>query len=91
MVLLLLEDSRGSAPPLKEKNPNVGVYDLECCDVMFMAGGEESCRESTIENAVIGHDEVEGPFTEIDGLPLADLVPWQRTWPVVRCPTLPNS
>ena len=37
-----------------------GVYEAYCCEV---AGSE-----SDVEEAVIGHGEVEGPFTEIDGL-----------------------
>ncbi len=53
--------------PLKQKNP-----------MQFGAGGPQPCCESKsdgyargrsdVENAVIGHGKVEGPFTEIDGL-----------------------
>jgi hypothetical protein len=34
----------------------------------FMAPGAEMAAGSDVENAVIGHGEVEGPFTEIDDL-----------------------
>lgn len=55
--------------PLKQKNPQAGgiVFDsLGSLEQAPMAPMEEA--ESDVEAAVIGHGEVEGPFTEIDGL-----------------------
>ncbi|MEM9219102.1 MAG: hypothetical protein AAGD25_32810 [Cyanobacteria bacterium P01_F01_bin.150] len=56
--------------PLKQKNPM--RFGLEDSD-MLMAPAEmemsmAESRSSDVEAAVIGHGEVEGPFTEIDGL-----------------------
>lgn len=52
--------------PLKQKNPprpGAVAYFSES------AGGEVKTRAvSNVENAVLGHGEVEGPFTEIDGV-----------------------
>jgi hypothetical protein len=51
--------------PLKHKESEIafaGVFDLcecLCCDTLM---------ESDVEEAVIGHGKVEGPFTEIDGM-----------------------
>lgn len=40
-----------------------------CCDMAVPMSCEESCA-SDVEAAVIGHGELEGPFREIDGLPI---------------------
>jgi hypothetical protein len=55
--------------PLKHKAPE---RKMQCYEG---AGAPQPCcppatttRSSDVENAVIGHGEVEGPFTEIDGL-----------------------
>jgi hypothetical protein len=50
--------------PLRQK---VSLRDL-LPDVGAMAPGAEMAAKSDVEAAVIGHGEVEGPFTEIDGL-----------------------
>lgn len=56
--------------PLKQKNPQSTYFDVVCCDECASApmGGVEMSRSSDVEAAVIGHGELEGPFTEIDGL-----------------------
>lgn len=58
--------------PLKQRNPQSTWFDdVECCQDACMtmgAAGESSSRTSDVEAAVIGHGELEGPFTEIDGL-----------------------
>ena len=57
--------------PLKQKQPvNTwfdGYFGIECeasCDAAPMA----CSRASDVEAAVVGHGDLEGPFTEIDGL-----------------------
>ena len=51
--------------PLKHKEPEYPSGDmLLCCGMAAPALAEES----DVEEAVIGHGKVEGPFTEIDGL-----------------------
>jgi hypothetical protein len=51
--------------PLKHKEPEYPGGDvLFCC----MAAPCGLAEESDVEEAVIGHGKVEGPFTEIDGL-----------------------
>ena len=54
--------------PLKQKNPMVynDIYFLEeeCCG----CAPECALDDSNVEEAVIGHGKVEGPFTEIDNL-----------------------
>jgi hypothetical protein len=53
--------------PLKQKNPMEGeMMAVEEPAFAFAAPMMEA--ESDVEAAVIGHGEVEGPFTEIDGL-----------------------
>jgi len=55
--------------PLKQKNPQDGsvLFDaLGSIEQAPMSSMEEA--RSDVEAAVIGHGEVEGPFTEIDGL-----------------------
>ena len=58
--------------PLKQKNPGAsfGFFDGELQEDAFAAPAAESAvrEKSNVENAVIGHGDVEGPFTEIDGL-----------------------
>jgi hypothetical protein len=57
--------------PLKQQNPQ-GTYfdDVVCCESTCapMGGAADMSRSSDVEAAVIGHGELEGPFTEIDGL-----------------------
>lgn len=55
--------------PLKQKRPmrfKSGLY--ECGDAMTCMPGAPKKERSDVEAAVIGHGEVEGPFTEIDRL-----------------------
>jgi hypothetical protein len=57
--------------PLKQRNPQSTWFDdVECCEdaCATVAAGESCYRSSDVEAAVIGHGELEGPFTEIDGL-----------------------
>ncbi|MBI3929822.1 MAG: hypothetical protein HY319_30065 [Armatimonadetes bacterium] len=55
--------------PLKQKNPMRAGMDMEAC---APTGGclASSDELSDVENAVVGHGKVEGPFTEIAGLPI---------------------
>ena len=62
MVLMI------QVPLLQPEPPAPAVFDGLAC------GGSFSCRSrraSDVEAAVIGHGDVEGPFTEIDDLPIA--------------------
>ena len=47
---------------------------FECAEMTLMnacdSGMEQPCSSSDVEAAVIGHGELEGPFREIDGLPI---------------------
>ena len=52
--------------PLKQKNPMESK--LGFADGMLAAAPAMEMEKSDVEAAVIGHGEVEGPFTEIDGL-----------------------
>jgi hypothetical protein len=53
--------------PLKQREPLQLEDTLFCC--CFGAGeAAADCLDSDVEEAVIGHGKVEGPFTEIDGL-----------------------
>ena len=54
--------------PLKQKNPMRFKGGLLECDAMTCAPGAAKEQRSDVEAAVIGHGEVEGPFTEIDHL-----------------------
>jgi len=55
--------------PLKQSNPQSTWFDATvCCEDACMATGAAQSRGSDVEAAVIGHGELEGPFTEIDGL-----------------------
>jgi hypothetical protein len=53
--------------PLKQKHPMMD--DLFLGEAMLSAApAEAEAKSSDVEAAVIGHGQVEGPFTEIDGL-----------------------
>lgn len=55
--------------PLKQKNPMVSPAPMP--NMLFSAGAPEAELQqarSDVEEAVIGHGAVEGPFTEIDGV-----------------------
>jgi hypothetical protein len=55
--------------PLKQREPM--VYPAPMADMLFSAGTSEAEVQrapSDVEEAVIGHGAVEGPFTEIDGV-----------------------
>jgi len=56
--------------PLKQKKP--GLIGLSFNQLpegfLFKSAQEQRRTESDVENAVIGHGEIEGPFTEIDDL-----------------------
>lgn len=55
--------------PLKHKENPVRAFD--CCEPMpcpTMGGTVDRRSKSDVENAVIGHGKIEGPFTEIDNL-----------------------
>ncbi len=53
--------------PLRQRNPMRASYFGNAMDEAA-APSADSVARSDIEQAVIGHGEVEGPFTEIDGL-----------------------
>jgi hypothetical protein len=52
--------------PLKQKEPMRFRGDTQYCESFCLC--DAAGAESDVEEAVIGHGEVEGPFTEIDGL-----------------------
>lgn len=56
--------------PLKQKNPMRFGYACDmCAPAASFCQVEKKCKEAgNVENAVIGHGKVEGPFTEIAGL-----------------------
>lgn len=54
--------------PLKQKNPPRPAPAPEMLSAVPMPATAGAPRRSDVENAVIGHGELEGPFTEIDGL-----------------------
>jgi hypothetical protein len=55
--------------PLKQKNPMGGGFGMGDAGFMLCSPAYADLGEaSDVEEAVIGHGEVEGPFTEIDGL-----------------------
>ena len=58
--------------PLKQRNPQSTYFDdITCCEsAAAPMGGAAQSRDSNVEAAVIGHGELEGPYTEIDGLPI---------------------
>ncbi len=53
--------------PLKQRKPMRRMYE-DCEMASAMPKCKKSAPASSVENAVIGHGEVEGPFTEIDNL-----------------------
>jgi hypothetical protein len=54
--------------PLKQKKPmEFSSENILCAPGNVMKGNEKS-RDSNVEAAVIGHGDIEGPFTEIDNL-----------------------
>ncbi|SVD36534.1 uncharacterized protein METZ01_LOCUS389388, partial [marine metagenome] len=56
--------------PLKQKKPGFRGLSLNQLPegFLFKSAQEPRAKESDVENAVIGHGEIEGPFTEIDDL-----------------------
>jgi len=55
--------------PLKQKEPMPRVLGFaESDSLFFKSAKEQAAPESNVENAVIGHGKIEGPFTEIDDL-----------------------
>lgn len=57
--------------PLKQMNRQSTYFDDVCCEsscVTYCGAGELSRGVSDVEAAVIGHGELEGPFTEMDDL-----------------------
>lgn len=54
--------------PLKQKNPRSFGFPTVADGVMLEGAGMARRGASNVENAVIGHGDEEGPFTEIDGL-----------------------
>lgn len=53
--------------PLKQKNP-MQFGDMVLAEEAVMAPAPTAAMKSDVEEAVIGHGKVEGPFTEIDNL-----------------------
>ncbi|MBC8140452.1 MAG: hypothetical protein H7Y38_03325 [Armatimonadetes bacterium] len=59
--------------PLKHKEPEyraLAMDEMAMPAPMSAAGAPATRMKSNVENAVIGHGELEGKFTEIDGLPI---------------------
>lgn len=57
--------------PLKHKPlPSSPMADYFALELAAPAGAKMMREESDVENAVIGHGELEGPFTEIDHQPI---------------------
>jgi hypothetical protein len=57
--------------PLKQKRPMMQMEEFALDALGYTAAPGASMRGvSDVENAVIGHGEIEGPFTEIDDLPI---------------------
>jgi hypothetical protein len=57
--------------PLKQRNPRSTMFDdVVCSEAAAPLAGAAQSRESNVEAAVIGHGELEGPFTEVDNLPI---------------------
>ncbi len=65
MVLLIQVPLKQQPPPPRSKSPVAPGIAYES-----KAAGVPAPRASDIENAVIGHGDLEGPFTEIDNLPI---------------------
>lgn len=57
--------------PLKQREPRRSAFPTEVMEGAAAVPSAEAMKEeSDVEMAVIGHGDVEGPFTEIDGLPI---------------------
>ena len=56
--------------PLKQRNPMTFDDFAESGAVLYSAAPKSVREDSDVENAVIGHGELEGPFTELDNLPI---------------------
>ncbi|MEN9230314.1 MAG: hypothetical protein Q6L68_05365 [Thermostichus sp. DG02_5_bins_236] len=54
--------------PLKQRQPQRVGFGLPMAPQALMSAESDMSSRSTVEAAVIGHGEVEGPFTEIDNL-----------------------
>ena len=54
--------------PLKQREPMRGMFFGEAMEDAAAAPSEAFKADGDVETAVIGHGDVEGPFTEIDGL-----------------------
>jgi hypothetical protein len=55
--------------PLLQKEPRSTWFDdVSCCESALPCVGATGDAASDVEAAVLGHGELEGPFTEIDGL-----------------------
>ncbi|MBN9417917.1 MAG: hypothetical protein J0I12_20890 [Candidatus Eremiobacteraeota bacterium] len=55
--------------PLKHKEIPMRAYDcVQPCPTTTAAEGVMDRRKSDVENAVIGHGKIEGPYTEIDNM-----------------------
>lgn len=54
--------------PLKHKPPVLRAQECQPCPAPMTCEAGAKGGPSDVENAVVGHGKVEGPFTEIDGL-----------------------
>lgn len=55
--------------PLRQRDPAPTWFDdVQCCEAASSGVGGASMNRSDVEAAVVGHGDLEGPFTEIDGL-----------------------
>ena len=55
--------------PLKHKEIPMRAYDcVKPCPATSAESAVDRRRESNVENAVVGHGKIEGPYTEIDNL-----------------------
>jgi hypothetical protein len=55
--------------PLRQRNPAPTWFDdVQCCESAAPAGSCGGSGRSDVEAAVVGHGDLEGPFTEIDDL-----------------------
>ena len=54
--------------PLKHKPPVLRAQECQPCPPAMTCESGSKDKGSDVENAVVGHGKVEGPFTEIDGL-----------------------
>ncbi len=56
--------------PLKQREPRRSAFPTAVMEAAAVPSAETMKEESDVEIAVIGHGEVEGPFTEVDDLPI---------------------